>query len=227
MATTTEHAGTRTGTSSSLFWTRLGSFLAIFPLGIWTFLHLWNNLAAFDNGPAWEQAVTGYKHPVSMLGGFIVSLVPLILHSIWGVQRMFSFKPNITRYSNFDNLKYILQRLTALGAFFFLGAHMWLAFIRPRVLLGHPEAFSDMAGQMRWHLPTLAVYLIGTLGVSYHLANGLSSFAWTWGLSSGRRSFRRFDIIAIVLFLVLTAMAWSAIFALYKAGASFPPAHDA
>ncbi len=146
--TTTHDPGVRTGTSRSLMWTRLGSFLAVVPLGIWTFLHLWNNLAAFDGAESWQNAVTGYKHPVSMVGAFVISLLPLVLHTIWGVGRMFSFKPNITRYSNFDNLKYILQRLTALGAFFFLGAHIWMAFLRPRLLEDHPEAFDIRDGRI-------------------------------------------------------------------------------
>jgi succinate dehydrogenase / fumarate reductase cytochrome b subunit len=226
MATTTtahDSTGTRAGLSSSLFWTRLGSFLAVFPLGIWTIGHLWNNLSAFRGADAWQESVTGYRHPIAMVGTFLVSLLPLVLHTIWGLKRMFTFRPNITRYSNFDNLKYILQRVTALGALFFIGAHVWMAFLRPRLLAGHAEAFSDISASMRWHLPTLLVYVIGTLGVSFHLANGISSFAWTWGLAAGRRSFRRYDVLAITLFVLLTAMAWGSIYALYQAGAAYPP----
>ena len=42
---------------------RLGSLLSFAPLGVWTFVHLWNNLAAFQGEGAWEQAVTTYPHP--------------------------------------------------------------------------------------------------------------------------------------------------------------------
>ena len=42
---------------------RLGSALAVLPLGVWTLNHLWNNLAAFQGGPAWQSAVTEYPHP--------------------------------------------------------------------------------------------------------------------------------------------------------------------
>jgi succinate dehydrogenase / fumarate reductase, cytochrome b subunit len=59
--------------------------------------------------------------------------------------RLFSFRPNNLAYNNYGNLKYILQRITAVGALFFLGAHIWLAFLRPRLLGGAPEAFADIA----------------------------------------------------------------------------------
>jgi succinate dehydrogenase / fumarate reductase, cytochrome b subunit len=36
---------------------------------------------------------------------------------------------------------------------------------------------------------------------------------------------RRFEPVVIILFLVLTAMAWGAIFALYNAGEGFGPGH--
>jgi succinate dehydrogenase / fumarate reductase cytochrome b subunit len=81
----------------------------------------------------------------------------------------------------------------------------------------------DIAREMRFHGPTLFVYLIGTMATAYHLANGLQGFAMNWGLLASERSMRRFEPVAIGLFLVLTAMAWGAIYALYQAGAAFGP----
>jgi len=227
MATTTHdvhHTEPNTGASASFVWARLGSLLSILPLGVWTTIHLWNNLAAFAGGPEWQHAVTDYAHPISF--GFttaVIVLLPLLLHTIWGVQRLFSFRPNNARYGYFDNLKYILQRLAAVGLLAFICAHMWLAFIHPRLVEGHPETFQDIASEMHWHGPTLFVYLLGTLAVCYHLANGLFGFAWTWGLSAGRRAFKRVGWLSIILFLVMLAFAWGSIFALYQAGAQFAP----
>ena len=72
---------------------------------------------------------------------------------------------------------------------------------------------------MRHHGPTLTVYLLGTLGVAYHLANGLHSFAMGWGLVVSRRALRKLDGVAVAIFLALLAMSWSAIYALWAAGA--------
>ena len=226
MAATTEDLAehpTIPRSTRPLLWARLGSLVSILPLGAWTVNHLWDNLSAFRGPREWERAVTEYPHWFAQALTLVVVLVPLLIHTAWGIQRLGSFRPNIRRYPTFGNLKYILQRVAALGVLAFLGAHIWLALLRPRLLEGHAEPFAEIAGQMRYHGPTLAVYLLGTLGVCYHLANGLSTFAWQWGLVSGRRSLQRFDWVAIALFVVLLVMSWGAIYALWHAGGAFPP----
>jgi succinate dehydrogenase / fumarate reductase cytochrome b subunit len=127
--------------------------------------------------------------------------------------------------SGTTDLKYLLQRISALGVLAFLGAHLWKAFLAPRLLGNGPEAFDDIAREMHFHMPTLAVYLLGTLGVAYHLANGIQNFGMAWGIFASERSMRRFEPVVIILFLVLLAMAWGAIFALYQAGAAFGHGH--
>ena len=37
---------------------RLGSFLAIFPLSVWVIVHLWHNLAALQSPEAWQHAAS-------------------------------------------------------------------------------------------------------------------------------------------------------------------------
>ena len=209
-------------TKTPLLKSRLGSFLAVVPLSFWVVNHLWDNLSAFNGAAAWEASVTGYSNPFAQVFTFIIVMLPLLIHTGWGIIRLFNFKPNNGRYNNYGNLKYIVQRLSAVGVLFFLGAHIWLAFLHPRLVEGHPEPFSDIAREMHHHFPTLIVYLLGTLGTSYHLANGLQGFAMYWGLFSSDRSMRRFEPVAIGLFLLLTAMSWGVIYALYTAGAGFP-----
>ncbi len=208
--------------SRSFVWSRLGSFVSILPLGVWTVNHLWDQLAAFTGATAWESAVTSYQSPISHALTLVIVFAPLVIHMIWGIQRLFSFRPNYPRYNYFGNLKYTVQRLAGIGVLFFLGAHVWLALIEPRVLEGHAEPFSDIAAMMYHHLPTLLVYILGTLGVSYHLANGLSTFSWTWGIVGGDPALKRFDVIFWVSFLLLLALSWGAVYALWSAGAGYP-----
>lgn len=210
---------------------RLGSFLAVVPLSVWVVNHLWDNLAAYkalgeggDGGAAWQDAVTSYRHPYSMIATFIIVLLPLLIHTGWGLLRLFTFKPNLGQYRYYGNLKYILQRISAVGVLFFLAAHIWLAFLQPRLMAGGPEPFSDIAREMHHHAPTLVVYLLGTLGVSYHLANGLQGFAMGWGILATERSMRRFEPWSIAIFLILLAMSWGVIYALYAFGGTLPPA---
>lgn len=208
---------------ASLLWARAASFLAVFPLAFWIAVHLWNNLAAFHGAEAWQRAVTEYPNPFAELCSMAVVLLPLVIHTIWGFQRLRGTRLNVARYPTYGNIKYVLQRVAALGVLAFLVAHLWKAWLDPRINTGHPEQFTELARTMHWHLPTLLVYLLGTLGVAYHLANGLSGFAWTFGVASGRTATARIDKLAIAVFLVLLVMAWGAIYALYAAGAGSPP----
>ncbi|MDI1444683.1 hypothetical protein [Polyangium sp. 6x1] len=197
---------------------RLGSLLAVAPLGVWTVNHVWDNLSAFQGAEAWQTSVTQHAHPVAHGITLLVVLLPLVIHTVWGLGRLKSTRPNNARYGYFANLRYILQRASALGVLFFLGAHIWLAMLRPRLLLGHAEAFSDIAHEMHHHMPTLVVYILGTLGVAYHLANGIGTFAMGWGLAASRKSIRTIERLSYVLFVILLAMSWGAIFALWRAG---------
>ncbi len=198
---------------------RIGSLLAFAPLGVWTFAHLWNNLAAFQGPAAWQHAVTEYPHPIAQLLTSALVLLPLVLHTIWGIGRLFSARPNNVRYGFYANFKYALQRLSAVGVMLFLGAHIWLAFLHPRLVEGHPEPFADIAHEMHHHGPTLMVYVLGTLGVAFHLANGLQTLAMGWGLVSSRRALKKLDAVSIGIFFLLLGMAWTTIYALYLAGA--------
>jgi succinate dehydrogenase cytochrome b subunit len=198
---------------------RLGSLLAVAPLGVWTVIHVWQNLAAFNGPEAWQRAVTHHPHPVAHAITLIVVFLPLALHTVWGIGRLWSTRPNNTRYGFFANLRYLLQRLSAIGVLGFLGAHIWLAMLQPRLLLGRAEPFADIAHEMRHHGPTLIVYLLGTLGVAYHLANGIGTFAMGWGLAASRKSLKTIEWLSIAFFLILLGMSWAVIYALYRAGA--------
>jgi succinate dehydrogenase cytochrome b subunit len=197
---------------------RLGSALAILPLGVWTLLHLWNNLAAFQGGPAWQAAVTEYPHPFAEAIALAIVLVPLVWHVVWGIGRAVHTRPNYPRYRYFANFKYILQHLSALGLLAFLGAHLWLAFLKPRLVEGQVEPFSDIAHEMHFHRPTLVVYILGVLAIAYHFANGLHTAMMGWGVAVTKPALRRSESVAWTVFIIMLAMGWAAIFALFQAG---------
>jgi succinate dehydrogenase / fumarate reductase, cytochrome b subunit len=218
VSTATTHA-VPAPTRSNFISERLGSALAIVPLGVWTLSHLWNNLAAFQGGQAWQTAVTEYPHPLAEGITLAVVLLPLVWHTIWGLGRIFKTRPNYPRYGYFANLKFILQRVAGLGLLAFLGAHLWLAFLHPRLVEGHVEPFSDIAHEMHFHKPTLAVYILGVLGIAYHFANGIHTAMMTWGAAVTKVSLRKWELLAWGIFALMLAMGWGAIYALFRAGA--------
>jgi succinate dehydrogenase / fumarate reductase cytochrome b subunit len=204
---------------SSFLRARLASFLAFFPLSVWTFFHLWHALSGFQGPEAWQTELTQYPHPVAEALGGIIVLLPLAIHTVWGIGRLASSRPNNTTYRFYANLKYLLQRLAAVGLLGFLGAHLWLALLKPRLIEGHAENFADLAEHMHFHGPTLVTYVLGILAVSYHLANGLQSFCMGWGVVTSQRGLRRLEGATLALFLLLLAMGWGAVYALWAAGA--------
>jgi succinate dehydrogenase / fumarate reductase cytochrome b subunit len=211
----TAHTPLSTG---SFYRSRIASLLAIAPLGVWTVLHLWDNLSAFDGPHAWEQAVTGARHPFNQVLLAVLVLLPLLLHTVWGIARLGSSRPNNVRYGNYDNLKYLLQRLSAIGLLGFIGAHLWLAWAQPRFVEGRPEPFAEISHEMAHHTPTLVVYILGILAVSYHLANGVQTFAMGQGLVASAGALRRLEWVVYLTFALLLAMGWGGVFALWRAG---------
>jgi succinate dehydrogenase / fumarate reductase cytochrome b subunit len=204
---------------ASFLRSRLASALGILPLGVWTFIHIWHNLSAFSGAAEWQSEVTEYPHPIAQAVTGILVLLPLVLHAIWGIGRIATSRPNNARYGFYANLKYLLQRLSAIGVLLFLGAHIWKALLNPRLIEGHAETFADISQEIHFHTPTLVVYVLGTLGVAYHLANGAQSFCMSWGIVSSQTGLRRLEGITMAFFLLLLVMSWGAIYALWAAGA--------
>jgi succinate dehydrogenase / fumarate reductase cytochrome b subunit len=205
----------------NFFVARLGSLLAFAPLGVWTVVHLWHQLAAYESPQAWEIAVTGHVNVATTVLVFVLVLGPLLWHSVWGIVRMFRSRPALLQ-GGFSNLRYVVQRLSAVGLLLFLGAHLYLAWFEPRFLHGRPEPFAQISREMRFHTPTLIVYVLGVLGIAYHLANGLWSFTTMgWGVTVSKSGIRWMERVSILLFLVLLAIGFAAIYALYRGGEAY------
>jgi succinate dehydrogenase / fumarate reductase cytochrome b subunit len=202
---------------------RLGSLFAFLPLGVWTTVHLFNQLAAYKSPEAWQEAVTRHSSPAAATLTFVVVLTPLVWHTCWGIGRMLRSRPDVT-LGWFSNLRYLVQRLSAIGLLLFLGAHLYLAWFHPRFLVGHAEPFNEIAREMHYHAPTLLVYVLGVLGIAYHLANGLWSFlSMGWGVTVSKASIAWMERIALVLFFALLALGWAAVYGLYARGAMYGP----
>ena len=113
-------------------------------------------------------------------------------------------------WRSLSNLKYLLQRVSGLGILLFLGAHVLKARILPATE-GHIESWSGMHEALSEPL-TFAVYALGLLGVSYHLANGLWTASMTWGLSVSPKAQKRAGVFSIAFFLLLLGMSGAALY---------------
>ena len=78
--------------------------------------------------------------------------------------------------------------------------------------------------QFAWPLVVI-FYLIGSLALVYHFANGLWTFAITWGLTVTENAQRRWGWVCLGLGLLLTAASLASIygFATYELPEGFHP----
>lgn len=197
------------------------SLFGFVPLGVYVVLHLWTNLYSWGGPAVFDaQLERTRSHPAFLFLEVFGLGLPILVHTVLGLVEIVRSRPNNVRYGYFDNLKYLLQRISAIGLALFIGAHVWLARIRPSVspdefaVNGH-ETWNGMHhafNEIEFGLPiTLIVYVLGLLGVSYHLANGVYTFGIRWGLALSPSGRKRLQAVSAVLFVVLLGMSYGAL----------------
>src|SRR5438874_1459178 len=86
--------------------------------------------------------------------------------------------------------------------------------------MGSLLAFVPLAVWTAVHLWNQLAAFSGTRAIAYHLANGVWSFSTMgWGIAVSKSAQAWLERVAIVVFLVLLAIGWASIYALYQAGA--------
>ncbi len=176
---------------------KLHSLSGVVPVGVFLVEHLWTNAKALQGESAFTQAVADiqalpYLPFIEVFGIFL----PLAFHSFYGVVLALGSKPNVQLYRYARNWLYVLQRVSGMVAFVFIAIHLyeyrihkWLFGMRSEAFYGSLSAHlsSTSAG-----IPWVAVlYLIGILAVSFHFANGVWGFLFSWGVTVTRASQRR------------------------------------
>jgi len=176
---------------------KLHSLSGLVPVGVFFVEHLWTNSKALQGEGAFTQAVADiqalpYLPLIEIFGIFL----PLAFHAGYGVVLALSGKPNVGSYGYRRNWLYLLQRISGLIAFVFIGYHLYEYRIQKWLFGMRSEAFY---GTLVAHLssttasvPWLAVfYLVGVSAASFHFANGLWGFLFSWGATVTRASQRR------------------------------------
>jgi succinate dehydrogenase / fumarate reductase cytochrome b subunit len=191
------------------------SFFGLVPMAIYVFVHLAAHAVSHRGARAWEERLEAwhdnpYYWPVIILFVYL----PFAVHALVGLALTFTGRPNLGRMPTFTNVKYVLQRVSALGVLLFLGAHIYKTRIE-HALSGEPLAFEHMVEGFH-HAPTIAVYVLGILGVAFHLANGFWLGGITWGITVSRRSQRAWQAASIVIFVVIAAMGFAAMWGFGK-----------
>jgi succinate dehydrogenase / fumarate reductase cytochrome b subunit len=201
---------------------KIHSFVGVVPLGVYVVLHLSRNVSSLAGPKVFDNAIRQtWTHPINYVWVVLLVYLPLIFHAGWGLKLVWeSEKTNVFRNFNLANLRYFFQRLSGLGVLAFLFAHIFLT--RVQVSMGWlQDANINPGGQVTydyfathmtdWSKGTAIVYILGILGTVYHLANGLTTFGISWGITTGAKSIKRAEILALVFGLLLLALGYATI----------------
>jgi succinate dehydrogenase/fumarate reductase cytochrome b subunit (b558 family) len=191
---------------------KLHSLSGLVPVGVFFVEHLWTNSKALQGEGAFTHAVADiqalpYLPLIEIFGIFL----PLAFHAVYGVVLALSSKPNVRSYSYGRNWLYLLQRISGLVTFVFIGFHLYEYRIQKWLFGMRTEAFYDTLSahlsSTAASVPWVAIfYLLGLSAASFHFANGLWGFLFSWGVTVTRASQRRSGYacaaLGIALFLL-------------------------
>ncbi|WP_163101305.1 succinate dehydrogenase cytochrome b558 subunit [Peribacillus alkalitolerans] len=190
---------------------RLHSLLGVIPVGVFLIQHLVVNHFATRGAEAFNKAAHFMEMlPFRELLELVIIFIPLLYHAIYGIYIAFTAKNNVGRFGFFRNWMFMLQRVTGIITLIFLAWHVWET--RIQAAFGAEVNF-QMMEEILGNPFMLWFYIIGVLSAIFHFANGLWSFAVSWGLTITPRAQLISTYVTIGIFVALSIVGLRAIFA--------------
>jgi succinate dehydrogenase / fumarate reductase, cytochrome b subunit len=189
------------------FWLRrLHSLSGVIPIGGFLAFHFYENFTATRGAEAYNETARHLQEmPFALLLEIGVIAVPIFFHGIYGLFVTAESRPNPITNLFLRNALYSLQRITGVVVFAFILFHLWTT--RLVQLDDHHALDLFHLVQSTVANPWLyAFYVAGILSATFHLANGLWSFAIVWGITVGPRAQRRVAAVSAVVFVVLSVI---------------------
>ena len=199
---------------------RLHSLTGVVPVGGFLLFHLYENSKALQGAEAYNETILAINSmPYVMALEIFGIFLPLYFHAIYGIYIAADARHNVSNYSYGRNWAFLLQRITGIITLFFVTYHIW--HFRVQKALGAYETGTALPGLPDYRVVADAfaiplvtiIYGIGIVAAAYHLANGLYTFLITWGITVGAKSQRISNIITNALFVLISAMGLTALFA--------------
>ncbi len=168
---------------------RLHALTGIVPVGVFLIEHFWTNSKATQGRTCFANAVDAIIHlPFLPLIEIFGIFLPLAFHALYGVKLAFESKQNTGQYGYTGNWMFLLQRVTGIVTLVFIVFH--LQDFRVAKLMGQMAStalFASLGIQLANKWKAL-FYLLGVSASVFHFANGIRTFAFSWGLTISRRS---------------------------------------
>jgi succinate dehydrogenase / fumarate reductase cytochrome b subunit len=214
-------ASLRAGQGFSFFLRRIHSLSGIIPVGAFLFEHILISNAAAIGGP------TAYARQVRFLASLplVPALelfgiwLPILFHALYGFYIWYRGESNVGDYPWSGNWMYTAQRWTGGVAFAYILWHTWtMRFTGIDLHVFAGASFGKVQAEL-YHPLLLGFYVVGLVCASWHFSYGLWLFAAKWGITSGEDARRRFLVVCLGLFLLMSIVG---VASLYTFRARFP-----
>ena len=210
------------------FWLRRVHSLMGLVFGGYITVHLLVNASGFWP-KAYQQNVDKIHSLEPMLPLIEIGAIflPLLIHVLYGFYITWAgVKFNTTKYQYGGNVRYFLQRMTAMFLLAFIIYHVGTLHKWGFALIGLQKApafdpdglaYQTTAKAIRMPFDNAAAnaaiiifYLLGIWSATFHFANGLWTSAIAWGLTITRDSQRRWGNVCFAFFIGLTLVGTAA-----------------
>lgn len=172
---------------------RLHTLTGVVPLGGFLIFHLWQNLSVLAGFDAFSERLK--PAPLHNALAIIFVLIPLAVHVILGLLRLTISGNTLGHSRQGGNIRYLLQRVSAILGGMFLFWHIWHS-----RQLEDVQAWRDLLA-----FPGITfAYLMGGLAIIFHFCNGLWSAAMSVGLIQESKRQRATLYFVSLLFLILS-----------------------
>jgi len=191
---------------------RLHSLSGIVPIGAYLLLHIFLEnsfvLGGRERFDLLVQAIAQVPTAVLLATEVLLLWAPILFHGLYGLVILRSADVgNAIHYDYTNSYLYVLQRVTGVIAFLFIGFHVTstrLAYYFAGTEITYEFMHSYLV-QPLW----FAVYTIGVISAVFHFCNGIWTFCVTWGITIGAAAQRGMQLASVALFVVMsfTSMA--------------------
>jgi succinate dehydrogenase / fumarate reductase cytochrome b subunit len=198
----------RAGSGISFLLRRLHSLSGIIPVGAFLLEHILISNATAIGGPDAYARQVGFlaSLPLVPLLELFGIWLPITFHALYGFYIWYRGDGNATEYPWSGNWMYTAQRWTGGIAFIYILWHTYTMRFTGVDLHANPAAsFGKVQAEVLQ--PALFLfYVVGLIAASWHFAYGIWLFCAKWGIVSGDKAQKRFLVLCIAFFFVLSGV---------------------
>lgn len=173
--------------------------------------------ATLAQGASVFQAQVDKIHSLPFLAAieWLLLYIPILYHTSYGGWIILTGQPNNGSYPYFKNTFYLLQRFSAviLAAFILYHVLAMKGWFGSAFDPARAAATARDNIDAHWLVAGL-VYPIGILAACFHTANGFWTAGITWGLTISAASQKRWGLLCIGLFVLMTVAGLAALIAI-------------